>query len=222
MNPNKPCSSLTREQILERARAASSNDPVQVVGYTDRERAVREAHRETIERLRELRALWAREAGERLAVVPPPPLPEHCGRCVCPKCIEGLRVSAEPPAPEPDGDGPPTRPSAGCGLEPPPDLHEPFPLTRVRVPGVAPRRAPPSPPGNAQRRPRAPRQRVATPPWPTRLVRLAKRLLGGKEAQQSASAFSLQPDPKLLRRARPPVRAGRATWTAQPNWRDWP
>lgn len=211
MNANKPCSSLTREQILARARAASSNDPVQVVGYSDRERAVREAHRETIERLRELRALWARESSERPAVVPPPPAPEPTPR-----------VSAEPPSPEPDGDGPPTRPSAGCGLEPLPDLHAPFPLTRVLVPGVPQRRAQPSQPDTVRQRPRAPRQRVATPPWPTRLVRLAKRLLGGKEAQQSASAFSLQPGTKLPRQARPPVRAGRAAWQAQPNWRDWP
>ena len=196
--------SMTREQILERARAASSNDPVQVVGYTDRERALRESHRETIERLRELRALWARESSERPAVVPPPP------------------VSAEPPAPAPDGDGPPTRPSAGCGLEPPPDLHEPFPLTRVRVQGAAPRHAPPILPGNAQPRPRAPRQRAATPPWPTRLVLLARRLLGGKEAQQSASAFSLQPGTKLPRQARPQVRAGRGALRARSNWRDWP
>lgn len=112
-------SSLTREQILARARAATANDPPQVVGYTDRELALRESHRETIERLRELRALWARGASERPAVVPPPPAPE--------------------PAPEPDDAAPPTRPSAGCGLEPPPDLHEPFPLTRVRRRPAAPR-----------------------------------------------------------------------------------
>lgn len=125
-------SSLTREQILARARAATANDPPQVVGYTDRELALRESHRETIERLRELRALWARGASERPAVVPPPPAPEPAPR-----------LSSEPPAPEPDGDGPPTRPSAGCGLEPPPDLHEPFPLTRVRRRPAAPRNASP-------------------------------------------------------------------------------
>lgn len=140
------------------------DDDVQVVGYTEAELAKRAEARATIERLRELRALWSREdrelaarrtvmaGGERAPVLPP-----------------------APPEPAPADDAPPTRPSAGCGLEPPPDTHRPFPLVRVRVPGVPHSRARPSRPGSAPQPPTAPRRLPSAPPEPTMRERLSAR-----------------------------------------------
>lgn len=158
---------MTRDQILQRARAATANDPPQVVGYSEAELEKREAHRRTIERLRELRALWAREANDRPAVVPPAPQP--------------------PPAPGPDGDGPPTKRSGGCGLEPPPDTRRPFPLVRVRVPGVPHSRARATPAGSAPQPPTAPRRRAAELPVTTKRVRPAKPLPAWRRALRWAA-----------------------------------
>lgn len=195
MNLDKPCSSLSREQILERARASTATDPVQVVNYTEHELEQREAHRLSLIRLRELRAQWALESSQREPILPPPPTPAEPSVIVQPE-------------PEPGDDAPPTMRSAGCDPSYQQDLHEPFLLTRVRVPGARRSRVLPSPPDTAPRRPTTHRQRASGLPWPTRLGLLAKRLLGGKEAQQSASAFSPQLGTKLPQRARPPVRGG--------------
>ena len=176
------------------ARAARPviDDEVQVVNYTEHELELLEAHRQSLMRLRELRVL---ESSQRARILSPPPTPAEPSVIVQPE-------------PEPGDDAPPTMRSAGCDPSYQQDLHEPFLLTRVRVPGARRSRVPPSPPDTAPRRPTAPRQRASGPPWPTRLGRLAKRLLGGKEAQQSASAFSPQPGTELPQRARPPVRGG--------------
>lgn len=52
---------MTRQEILARARAASSDDEVQVVGYSEAEVARSEAVLASISKLRELRALWKKE-----------------------------------------------------------------------------------------------------------------------------------------------------------------
>ncbi len=160
---------MTREQILARARAATANDPPQVVGYSPEETARRETMRATIERLREMRALWSKEdrelaaqravraRGERAPILPPPP-------------------SAPAPAPELDDAEPPTMRRSGCGLEPPPDTHQPFPLTRVLDRCAPSSRAPASPADSGSQRPTEPRQRVAAPPGPTMRERLSARL----------------------------------------------
>lgn len=154
---------LTREQILARARAATANDVPQVVGYSEAELAKRNEARATIERLRELRALWSAEdrklaaqrvSAERAPILPPPPEPE----------------------PAPADDAPQTKRSAGCGLEPPPDTHRPFPLVRVLRPGVPHSRVRPSRPDSAPQPPTAPRRRPAAPPEPTMRERLSARL----------------------------------------------
>ncbi len=161
---------MTREQILARARAATANDPPQVVGYSEEELAHRDRTRAelraTIERLQRLRALWSREdrelaaqravraAGERAPMLPPPPEPEP------------LR----------DDDAPPTMRSEGCGLEPPPDTHQPFPLMRVRARSAPSSRAPANPAGSDSQRPKEPRQPAAAPPGPTMRERLSARL----------------------------------------------
>lgn len=142
--------SLTREQILARARAATANDPPQVVGYSEAE----SRRLATIDRLLELRALWAREDRERAAA-----------------------VTAPAPA-QPDAE-PPTKRSEGCGLEPPPDTHRPFPLLRVLRPGVPHSRDRASRAGSAPPPPTAPRRRAAELPVTTRRVRPAKRPLWG-------------------------------------------
>lgn len=169
---------MTRDQILQRARAATANDPPQVVGYSEAELEKREVHRRTITRLRELRALWAREAADRPAVLPPE---RGCTRSATPP------AEATPPAPEPDGDGPPTKRSGGCGLEPPPDTHRPFPLVRVRVPGVPHSRARASRVGSAPQPPTAPRRRAAELPVTTKRVRPAKPLPAWRRALRWAA-----------------------------------
>ncbi len=157
---------MTREQILARARAATANDPPQVVGYTPEETARREQMRATVERLQQMRALWSREdrelaaqravraAGERAPILPPPPAPE----------------------PAHDDAAPLTMRSEGCGLEPPPDTHQPFPLTRVRARCAPSSRAPANPAGSGSQRPTEPRLPVAAPPGPTMRERLSARL----------------------------------------------
>lgn len=194
---------MTRDQILQRARAATANDPPQVVGYSEAELEKREAHRRTIERLRELRALWAREANDRPAVVPPAPRRAsteaerltEAARSLKPapsvgaevRVSEALQWLLAPPAPEPDGDGPPTKRSGGCGLEPPPDTHRPFPLVRVRVPGVPHSRARATPAGSAPQPPTAPRRRAAELPVTTRRVRPAAPLQAWRRALRWAA-----------------------------------
>ncbi len=163
---------LRRAEILARARAATANDPPQVVGYSPEETAHRERTRAelraTIERLQRLRALWSpedrmlaaqravRAGGERSPILPPPPEPE--------------------PEPARDAGGPPTMRSAGCGLESPPDTHQPFPLTRVPARSAPSSRAPASPAGSGSQRPTEPRQPAAAPPGPTMRERLSARL----------------------------------------------
>ncbi len=164
---------MTREQILARARAATANDPPQVVGYSDEELAHRDRTRaelratiERLQQLRRLRALWSpedralaaqravRAGGERAPILPPPPAPEPA------------RDDAEPP----------TMRSSGCGLEPPPDTHQPFPLTRVLARCAPSSRAPANPAGSGSQRPTEPRPPASAPPGPTMRERLSARL----------------------------------------------
>lgn len=145
--------SLTREQILARARAATANDPPQVVGYSEAE----SRRLATIDRLLEIRALWQREDRERAAEVTAPAQPD-----------------AEPP----------TKRSEGCGLEPPPDTHRPFPLLRVLRPGVPHSRDRASRAGSAPPPPTAPRRRAAELPVTTRRVRPARPRSGWHRALQ--------------------------------------
>jgi hypothetical protein len=56
---------MTREQILARAKAASSDsDEVQVVGYTDAEMDRGNAAVDAIDKLKALRSLWKKEDGK--------------------------------------------------------------------------------------------------------------------------------------------------------------
>lgn len=176
------------------------DDEVQVVGYTEAELAKRAETLGMIERLIALRALWSREdrelaaqravrAGGELAPVlpPPPPDPKAPGRCGvthrlghCPWCVDR--------EPAPADDAPQTKRSAGCGLEPPPDTHRPFPLVRVLRPGVPHSRVRPSRPDSAPQPPTEPRQRPAAPLGPTRLAQLSERLPAWRRALRWAGA----------------------------------
>lgn len=225
--------SSRRADILARVRAATANDPVQVVGYSEQELARRAEMRATIERLQELRKLWSREdrelaaqravraQGERAPILPPapaepapdsdepPPFPAPRPRVLRVQSVERFNglLAQMWPDPEPADAEPPTMRSAdSCPLSPQ-DIHLPFPLLSARDRASMRTRARATPADSAPPPPTAPRQRVAAPREPSTLGRLVKRLLAPLGARESAVAFCHRLATSGPRRGRPPVQA---------------